>query len=111
MNNEIKLAYFAGLADGEANIGIYKSGKQFRPEFSIGMTCKETIFALKDFFKCGNIRFKKRKQPHHKDMWVFYATFKSAVKIIEQLLPYLITKKKEAEFVYSKRFIKKGVSR
>lgn len=109
MKNETKLAYFAGLADGEANIGSYSDGKRIRPEFSIKMTCKETVFAIKDQFQCGHIRFLKREQPHWQDQWRFSATSKSAITIIEQLLPYLITKKKEAEYVYSTRFIKKGL--
>ena len=46
--------------------------------------------------------------PHYKTQWRWKITHKTAISVIEQILPYMITKKDEAEIVYSNRFVKKG---
>ena len=107
-----KTAYFAGLIDGEGYIGMQSTGvgKPKKPSLEVKMTCKKTIDALQSHFGCGAIRMipPPSANPHYKTQWRWKITHKPAISVIEQILPYMITKKDEAEIVYSNRFVKKG---
>lgn len=109
MDKNIKTAYFAGLIDGEGSIFMKTNGvgRNKRPNIKVGMTCEKTIRALHDFFKVGSIYFKKVPLKD-KPQWVWEASNKKAIFVIGKILPYLITKKENAELVLSQRFIKKS---
>ena len=98
---KIKLAYFAGLMDGEGNIGIYPQGKskRLRPCVKLNMTDKETVVAVAEFFG-GNVSSKKVANGN-KPQWHWSVTYKKASKIIRLLRPYLITKAAAADYVLS----------
>lgn len=113
MEHLLKTAYFSGLIDGEGYIGMMSNGpaKKRYPSLQVKMSCKVTIESLKDHFKCGNIRevIPPKNKPHHKTQWKWYVSHKSCIKVIEEILPYLVTKRTDADIVYGHRFIKKGL--
>lgn len=93
----VKLAYFAGLIDGEGHIGcqIYSGAK--RPVIQLQMTCKETVQAFCNFF---GTKLRELNSPSHqegyakgyKQMYHTRAECHIAYKIIKALQPFLITK-------------------
>lgn len=106
----LKTAYFAGLIDGEGNLGSYSSGanRRVRVEISVKMTCETTIKALQSHFGVGNIRLREPQNKNWKPQWAWRVSDKSAIFVIELILPFLITKKTSATELYEQRFIPKA---
>ena len=111
MKNELRNAYFAGLIDGEGCVMMKSagSGQRRRPFVKVNMTCQKTVEAIKEAFGLGCISYKPppKNQPTWKPQWEWTVTSKSAILVLEAVLPYLITKRAAAEEVYAQRFIKK----
>jgi hypothetical protein len=97
----MKLAYFAGLIDGEGCIGIYSRGKaQSRsPYLDVKMTCEKTVRSLHEFFGVGSVGFRKSLMVNRKDQWAWKITGKKAQVIIRQIQPFMLTKAEIAEEV------------
>jgi len=91
--NEIELAYMAGIIDGEGSISI--SGKGVLT-MSIFMTHKETIAWLAKKLGARTV-FTSRTKLARKDAYSINICGKNAKAIIEQIKPYMITKKAQAE--------------
>lgn len=88
-------AYFAGLFDGEAYIGLARKGpNSVRPYIQINMTCEETLKAVADHFGFGTVRLKKVPKKN-KPQWVWRVMYYNAVHVAKRMLPYSITKKSE----------------
>jgi hypothetical protein len=93
-------AYFAGLIDGEGNIGSHSAGRrnpvtgehQVKPIIQVKMTCEKTIRALHEHFGVGHVVYQDGDQPGWKPSWRWRATTLSARKVAEVIRPYLITK-------------------
>ncbi len=92
---QIQSAYFAGLIDGEANIGVYTFKNlphppRARPVIKVDMTCEKTIRALHAYFGgyCGQKKTQLRNQPQ----WRWEVTFQRAREVAKTIRPYLITK-------------------
>lgn len=110
---KLKDSYFAGLIDGEGCIRLERKTERNRtlreaPTVQVKMTCLKTINALRDYFGCGSIQPYKPVKAHYKPQWRWRVRDKSAALVLHRILPYMITKRDEAEFVYSRRFIKKS---
>jgi hypothetical protein len=106
---KLKDAYFAGLIDGEGCIRMDRLVSEHRetPCVEVKMTCRKTIEALRDHFGFGTIFERKPEKPHYKPQWRWRVRNKSAALVLQRVLPYLITKRREAEAVFARRFIKK----
>lgn len=99
-----KLAYFAGLFDGEGHIGIRKSkpfgngiSNKYDLVIAIRMTDPRPIKAFKEFF---NTRYRyetKHQNPNAKPIHVAYANCNLAEEIIKKLRPLLIVKAEEVD--------------
>jgi hypothetical protein len=88
-------AYFAGLIDGEAYVGLKrKRANGVRPYIQINMTCEATLIAISNHFGVGTVRPKKVKEGS-KPQWVWCAMYYNAVRIAERVLPFSITKRAE----------------
>jgi len=96
---EVEKAYLAGLLDGEGSICILhwvpkETGKpRVLPMVKLGMHSKEAI----DFFA----QTTGKNVYHHpgpKGVWSVQLTHKDAASFLEEILPYLITKKIQATF-------------
>src|SRR5262249_51353211 len=101
--------YFAGLIDGEGYIGLHKKDKsRIRPMISVDMTCQTTIDAIHCYFRVGTVRPKKIRKPHHKPMFRWCAIYNDARMVISRILPFMITKRKDAELVLAHKPKPKG---
>ena len=101
---ELKLAYFAGLVDGEGHIGcqIYSGAK--RPVIQVQMTCEKTVRAFADFF---GMAFRELHSPSHeagyargnKQVYHTRCECHKAYDVVKALRPFLITKAEAADEV------------
>jgi hypothetical protein len=97
LKNE-KLAYLAGLLDGEGGIGIYRNGKNSpRPSVTLRMTHHETVKIVSDFFG-GCCRPEKKAKPRQ-PTWKWSVTWRKAYLVLKSLRPWLVTKATEADII------------
>ena len=100
-------AYFAGFVDGEGTIGVYRAR---RPENRSGFRYQPTLVAANTYYPvlealqrmCGNGRITQTNNPiseHHKTGFRLQFSSDQIRRILPQILPYLIVKKPQAEYV------------
>jgi hypothetical protein len=99
MDRHLRDAYFAGLIDGEGHIGFSSSGYRQVPMVQVKMTCKKTIYALKEHFGVGYIYAEHPEKKHYKPQWKWRASCASSVKVLAAITPYLITKAEAAQAI------------
>lgn len=90
------IAYVAGFLDGEGYIGINKTTLQVK----VTQCRKEVLDQLKDTFG-GSISphaWNMLRGPNNRMAWEWSCTNQKACELLEACLPFLIVKKKEAEF-------------
>lgn len=91
-DRERDLLYAAGLFDGEGWIGWVKANdvrrNQFSLRMSVGMTDLPSIQFFQDMFG-GRVYSRKRRQPHHKQMWEWAVNGRDAIAAYAELKPYL----------------------
>lgn len=103
----IDLAYMAGLIDGEGCIRIGHVGPKKRtyyPTVEIGMTHRETIEWIQSLWLSGSIKINnhsalRSRGPNWKTQWIVRIHGKRAKLLCELLLPFLRTKRQQAELV------------
>lgn len=92
-----ELAWSAGLVDGEGSICIVKSRESYRLTLAICMTHESTIKRISNIFgNVGSISLMS-KTGKDKDAWTWHTAGGQAAKIIQDMYPYLHTKKAQAE--------------
>lgn len=99
MNND-ELAYIAGIFDGEGCIN-FTSQKGFAyPRVIVANTDYRII---QHFSKCfgGAIVKLKKTNDKWKDSWQWILTWSSAIDFLEQIHPWLIIKRQQAELVFA----------
>lgn len=121
--NKIIFAYLAGFIDGEGCINIYKTTPNkhhLKPRYELNVciynTHKPTMDYLQEIInsitKC-NVRLRHRTgwKEHWKDSCEIRCGTQQAKILLENVLPYMVTKKEQAklalEFIKTKE-IKKG---
>lgn len=101
--DENKLAYFAGLFDGEGCVNVTevkpRPGK-YAPTFQtlaqVSMTDRKPLDFLVNSFG-GSIRLSNKKEARPIYVWRVY--HKTAKKFLEAIVPYLIVKRPQAELL------------
>ncbi|WP_346884969.1 hypothetical protein [Clostridium sp. UBA4395] len=101
---EIKKAYIAGIIDGEGSIMLqrFHTNQYPAPCVSIASTTIELLTWLKDTIGYGVIIKKKNYKPEkHKLSYSFVIKQNNAIKLLEDIYPYLIieSKRKRAEMI------------
>ena len=91
-----KLAYTAGLIDGEGSIGLAKHGTKspYRwPYVSMTNTSKELIdFMLENYG--GSVSKHKVYKEHHKQSWVWRLAGDKAIGFVSRIFPHLLEERK-----------------
>lgn len=89
-NLELKLAYIAGLFDGEGTVTLCpeKPGGFRFPVLSMSSTSKNLLEICKDTFG-GHISIHKIYHLHHKQSWSWKISHDSALHTASQLIPYI----------------------
>ena len=93
------MAYVAGFIDGEGNIGVsyFKSTGTYYLHITVPQTHRKPLEVLLETFG-GNIWNRPiPKNPKHKQQWYWRVTRKLAASVLNELLPYLVLKKEQAE--------------
>lgn len=101
---EIEKAYIAGIIDGEGSIMLqwFHSNQYPAPCVSIASTTIELLTWLKDTIGYGVITKKKNYNPEkHKLSYSFVIKQNNAIKLLEDIYPYLIieSKRKRSEMI------------
>lgn len=104
------LAYVAGVIDSDGYIGINRTGSthtlrvkrhwspRFQVEVVVTNTCKEVLEWLASEFG-GSIMLRKAVKPHHKATYRWKVGDLLASQLVEQVLPYLRIKPRQAEIL------------
>jgi len=102
----LRIAYCAGIIDGEGSICITKTRPQqartaplHAPMIRVGMVEREVMEFLLDTFQCGWIYDEgvRKDRPTNQFIYRWRITNRDEViKCIDMILPYLIVKKKQA---------------
>lgn len=95
---ELQKAYAAGLFDGEGSVGVYshKEG-HCTLKASLGSINHNVVEMLRDWFGVGHFWSWTDKKSRLHAMKVIGTTGRNACKILRDILPYLHTKKRQAE--------------
>jgi len=101
---EIEKAYIVGIIDGEGSIMLqrFHTNQYPAPCVSIASTTIELLTWLKDTIGYGVIIKKKNYNPEkHKLSYSFVIKQNNAIKLLEDIYPYLIieSKRKRAEMI------------
>lgn len=101
---EIEKAYIAGIIDGEGSIMLQRFHRNQYPApcVSIASNTIELLTWLKDTIGYGVIIKKKNYNPEkHKLSYSFVIKHNNAIKLLEDIYPYLIieSKRKRAEMI------------
>lgn len=112
MIDETKIAYFAGIMDGEGTfyIGNYsKYPKSFNSRILVVNTDYSLINWLKTNFGGLIYSRKSKKNPHWKEKFEWIVNKAKIQSFCEMLLPYLVIKKEHAKIMieFRKTFDKK----
>lgn len=106
MEENEKLAYLAGLVDGEGCITIVKckekrtkQGFRFFPLVVITNSSKDLIENVRDIIGFGRIYFRKESSRWRKLYQLKIQDMKNIIGFLEGILPFLILKKEQAEIL------------
>jgi len=109
MTQQEKMAYMAGIIDGEGYIGILACGPQkgenvtnFKVRLCITSTSVELMDWLTENFG-GNYYTKVPKSQKHKVGYTWQLNCSQAGRVIESVRPYLIIKRKNADLLVAYR--------
>lgn len=98
-------AYLAGIIDGEGYVGLsrkreptQRSGYSYRPVLSVSNTKRELLEWIAEVTQVGSICAMK-KMPRCKQSWVWQTWSQRASTILQQTIPYLIIKHRQARLV------------
>ena len=113
-----KIIWLAGITDGDGCIGLHRqpfnNKVNFVPNYSISTTCKDTHEYLDVLFNELEIghhwTYRKSNKKEWKDRWVLETRgMLRNERLLFMLVPYLVTKKNEANIVLN--FIKSRLSK
>lgn len=107
----LRIAYCAGLIDGEGSICVTKTKAQVyqgrkaplhAPLIRVGMIQEEPMKYLQETFNAGNIFYEgvRKDRPTQRPIYRWVVTNRAKViKILTELMPYIFVKKKQAILV------------
>ena len=104
---ETEKSYIAGIIDGEGSIMLQRIHKNEFPSpcVSVASTSLELLNWLKKTIGKGMIVSKKNYNPEvHKDCYSYVLRRNDAIKLIDEICPYLVidSKKKRAKLIIEK---------
>ena len=93
-------AWLAGFIDGEGTIIMYHNGNP-SPVWRLSAvnTDQNTMNHCKELTGVGSMSHRVRDNPKHSDSWEWYVSTWQAKAIVEQIEPYMITKKETARMM------------
>jgi hypothetical protein len=92
-------AYIAGIIDGEGSIMLtrFHKNQYHSPCISISSTDLELLEWIKNTIKSGKITTKKNyDKEKHKNSYTYTIIYDEAIKLLQDIEPYLVIEKKKA---------------
>jgi hypothetical protein len=102
----IQLAWLAGITDGEGCIHIHKTKAnpkkgeittKYCLRLRIAMTSRETIKHIQTIVGFGNFYTRKPQKKTYRTQYAWEASSLQASAFLMMILPYMVTKKEEAQ--------------
>jgi len=98
--------YIAGLLDGEGSFLIHKTTRErknavnttYTARIQLNITYKKITELMKEQYD-GNFYEFKKANPKHRNTFMWIVTSKQAKKLLNDIYPYLVIKKKEAKLL------------
>ena len=102
--SEAELAYFAGIIDGEGCFTLTRpSNQRFGGlRLQVGNTDPLLMQWIHQHFG-GSLSLEQRRQTKHQSVWRWVAAAADLETLLPRLIPYLITKKRQAELTLAYR--------
>ena len=105
-----KIAYLAGIIDGEGHIGVYKTMGRINMRYRVRVGVSNTNDKLLEWLMSefgGFYKSKKVYKSNHKVSYFWQLADNDADYLLEMVLPYLIIKKQQAILVLCYRKLQK----
>ena len=113
--SHVQAAWVAGLIDGEGclHYSTKETSAGIRyPRISVGMTCLKTLTMLKNITGAGGVCSKNGGKPRisgHLPQWAWaVGKTRAVLQILLQIMPYMTTKRQQAEEMLSRSYGKAG---
>lgn len=108
INRELIIAYIAGIVDGEGSIVIERTKNHYKARLHISSSSREIVDFCQSSFDCGHVYKYNDHQPNHRLAYQWVVNSKMAQRVLLELLPYLILKKRQAIIGIALESRKKG---
>ena len=103
--SDVQASWLAATIDGEGSVGIHRqysndrAGFKYKAVVSVNNTDMAFLEQVKKLVE-GFVHVKKNPtQPHHKKCWAVQIKHRATAPLLEQVKPYLIIKRKQADLV------------
>jgi len=95
------LGWLAGMVDGEGYVGYYARSDSGGYSLQLVMrnTDERTVRRFHELVGVGRVAYEPTRLPNRKPTWVWLTQDASARRVLEVLLPALVTKRERAELV------------
>ncbi|TXH11911.1 MAG: hypothetical protein E6R04_00450 [Spirochaetes bacterium] len=100
MDTTHSVTWFAGLFEGEGCFN-FSNGKPKR--MTISMTDRDVLDHVQSLFGGTVVSLKKREE-HHKDVWIWYLHGESSVELAKKIQPYLFSRRAKRCAEYIEKF-------
>jgi hypothetical protein len=100
---EVEKAYLAGIVDGEGTVTLMKHHPNETPipYVSVANNNLGLIKWIKSLVG-GTICHRTKRMPHHNESYVWNARHDRALRVLNEIKPYLFIKKEQAELITAK---------
>jgi hypothetical protein len=100
-------AYVAGIIDGEGTVTLTRThrGERRRPVVSISSTELPLLLYVRNVVGVGKVTNKARSRTHHSPSFAYVVSSRQALVLLEQVLPYLQTYKKQRAYMLLKNYL------
>lgn len=98
---ETDKAYLAGIIDGEGTISINREGNAYMPVLSVSSNNVDVLHFIKSLVNGGSLCKKRKYKECHNQSYVYKLVYDKALKLVEEVMPYLIIKKEHAKLLMS----------
>ena len=99
LSKKEQLLFIAGLFEGEGWFGINRRKNNWKPTavLEVQMTDLDCIQKFQKYLEIDTNVFKRnyKQKEHHKDVYRFFIKGYRALHLMEEMLPYLGTRRKE----------------
>jgi hypothetical protein len=109
--DEQEKAYLAGIVDGEGSIFVGKTYKRLNTMMvNVSNTDPRLHMWLKNHVG-GSVTEEKRRFPNRRKVWLWQISSNKAADMLEQIFPYLVIKKDQAETAIAFQKLKQNANR